>query len=53
MKEDKKPKIEALKNLAKVMAKLELDKVNGYKKIKDEEDEDEDDLVKVLTAKKG
>jgi len=46
----------ALEGIAKAMAQLELDKMEGYKKsklgLKDkDEDEDEDDLVKVLEAR--
>lgn len=53
-----KAKIDALKGIAKMMSKLELDRVKGYKKapvepeIEDEESEDDDEgLMKVLDAK--
>ena len=58
---DKKPQAmkAALENIAKAMAALELEKLKGYKKMKESKDipeqlkDDEDsDLVKVLEAKK-
>lgn len=52
MKENK-AKIDALKGIAKMMQQLELDRVKGFRKKEEpkEEDEDEDDLMKVLDAK--
>lgn len=51
---ESKAKIDALKGIAKMMAKLELDRVKGYRKMptpKVEKEEDEEELTQVLDAK--
>ena len=54
MIKDKKVLENALQGIAEAMAKLELEKIEGYKKSKkkDSEEGEEDDLVKVLEARK-
>ena len=52
MKKDPKVMKSALKQLAKAMVKLHLDKLEAYKKVPEAEDEDEDDMMKVLEARK-
>lgn len=51
---ENKAKIEALKGITKMMSKLELDRVKGYRKTEEpvvEKEEDEDELTQVLDAK--
>lgn len=54
---ESKAKIDALKGISKMMARLELDRVKGYRKKPEpeleveKEEEDEDDLMQVLDAK--
>lgn len=53
---ESKAKIDALKGIAKMMARLELDRVKGYRKkpepeVEKEEEDEDDDMLKVLDAK--